>query len=331
MPVDWWDEASQVWRCTVIDAGDELPPATRTHVCVVAPFPDRQASAAITYVPQRVAITDLRPSRLVTDRIAQFFTTRYTLEMLDALMPCIERASQHEQAMLRRVLNELIDLYSETYDIWAAAYYAGADRDDPGSDWRPTSLDRECLPRRRTVFFVEPRHDVFAAIEAERRDGEISCCPVAMWDENADLWRPTMLLGATGSEDQFSPSANVSVLIPGHPVATARVAGSLLEPLDIADTCFSLFAIPVLARDLLRMQEGLEAAGFTTDEVLEHPFMVSATRMLSGAAGEWRLAFDLGLDGPPPEPRVALLEAGLWGCSSDDIPSARKGSDPERR
>ncbi len=314
VPVDWWDAPAQVWRPSVLESRSE---GETTHASIMAPGLDEQSVTEVNYVAKRVAISELRPSRLVDEAIAQFFTTRYTLELVDTLMPCLDMASTEERNQLDIVLNDLLEVYTTSYETWLQAYARGS-REGLAVDaaWDDHAVDAALLPRRRRL--LAGSSDIFTAIEAEARRGAIDCSPVALWDEEARIWRPTMMLGATGDAEQFSPGARVDVLVPGEPVDVIAVSGAMLQPLEIADTCFSLIAIPVLARDYLRMHDALKAAGFDATDAAAHPFVISFARMLAGAADEWSGLFEDGLPGAAPEPRVTPLHPTQWGLTFGD-------------
>jgi len=166
----------------------------------------------------------------------------------------------------------------------------------------------------------DPR-TLYAAIDTERTRGEICCSPVAHWDDADGRWRPTVIVGATSDAGQFSPTADVRILVPGDVVRCETVSGSTLQPLDLEDTPFSLFAVPVVARDVLRLHESLRTAGLDPAQIAGHPVLVGLVELLQGAAGEWMDAWDRGLDGPAPRPVVVALSPGLWGFSDEDQPA----------
>lgn len=322
VPVDWWDAAAQRWRPTAIECAGEMVFGWREHVQVLVPVAEAAERDLIVAMPRRVRIADIRPSRLLDERIAQFFTTRYTLQMLDQLQPCIERVALDEQVQLRSVFSELVTVNRESYASWVSAFNAGATPDAVGGEvWAERALDERRLPRLGA-------HDVFAAIDRGRSAGEIRCSPVALWDETARCWRPTMMLESDESDDARARRED-EVLVPGEPVDVAVVPVSLVQPIDIADTCFSLLAIPLLARDYLRMHEALSASGLDARAVAAHPSIIAFARMLHGAAEEWRGVYETGLIGPAPEPRVTPLPPSAWGFTSDGV-EAISGDDARR-
>ena len=309
VPVDWWDAPAQVWRPSVLEAvsGDAH---TRVHAEIVAPV---ETPDAVDFVAKRVLIQELRPSLLLDEGLAEFFTTRYTLELLESLMPCIERASSSERRALNAILCELLETYETSFKVWTRAFSTGsAAGTEPCADvWTERAVASEQLPHAHIDLDTV---DLFDAVGGSA-DGSLDCAPVALWDEAAGRWRPTMLLNATGDMEQFLPRSRIQVLVPGDPVAVRTVSGSLACPLDLADSCFSLVALPILARDCLRMHGALRSAGFGNDEVAAHPFMIAFVKMLAGAADEWGALFEEGLEGAAPEPRVDPLAPELWGMA----------------
>ena len=321
VPVDWWDAAAGLWRPTVVEQTCDVEAGPRSHAQVLVPVLEGEERKLVIVMPRRVRISDLRPSQLLDESIAQFFTTRYTLEMLDSLMPCVNRVALEEQMQLRAVIDELLAANHAAYAAWMRAYTEGAPHQLFGvaSVWDERAIDESRLPHIGA-------HDVFAAIDRGRDAGEIHCSPVALWDETARCWRPTMMLDAQRQDPRLEPHREDQVLVPGEPVDVAVVPGALIQPIDIADTCFSLLAIPVLARDYLRMHEALRSAGLSARAVAAHPSMIAFARMLHGAAEEWRAVYEEGLLGPAPEPRVRPLHPSLWGFTSDGI-EALSGDD----
>jgi hypothetical protein len=321
VPVDWWDASAARWRPTVVERTCDSDTGRRTHVNVMVPVPEGEERNLVIVMPRRVSITNVRPSQLLDEGIAQFFTTRYTLEMLESLMPCVNRVALEEQMQLRGVIDELHQANLTAYATWMRAFAEGAADDVVGSTapWLERALDESRLPRVGA-------HDVFSAIDRGRDAGEIHCSPVALWDETARCWRPTMMLDAATHDPRLEPYREDQVLVPGEPVDVAVVPATLIQPIDIADTCFSLLAIPVLARDYLRMHEALRSAGLSSRAVAAHPSMIAFARMLHGAADEWRGVYEEGLLGPEPQPRVQPLHPSLWGFTSDGI-EALSGDD----
>jgi hypothetical protein len=306
--VDWWDADAQRWRPTIIERTSEDEAGWRSHVQIIVPVTGGVEHDLVIVMSRQVRIADVRPSQLLDEYIVQFFSTQYTLEMIESLMPCIRRVTLEEQAQLRGVVEELVATNRETYAGWLRAFTTGAEPDSATSTdvWEERAIDPARLPDAGA-------DDVFAAVRRSRAAGEIQCSPVALWDETARRWRPTMMLDAVAGDGHFRPGREDQVLVPGEPVDVALVSSSLLQPIDIADTCFSLLAIPVLARDFLRMHEALASAGLAAAAIAAHPSMIALARMLHGAAEEWRGVYEDGLIGPAPEPRVAQLHPSLWG------------------
>lgn len=304
LPVDWWDISASCWRPTVLLEAAADAGMSRTHVVVAAPL-QRSEGETAAVGSRTVRIDELRLSTRVDDDIAQFFTTLYTLELIDLLTPCIEQASLAERTQLHAIVDQLHGIHGGAVESWSQAFDRGV------VDERDSATETHATTARTPA-------DVFEALQPERMGDEISCSPVVLWDEEAELWRPTVLLGATGDDEQFRPWQDVRVLVPGDPVDVATVPGSLLRPIDLADACFSLIAIPVLARDFMRLHDALAAAGLDREEIAAHPSFISFSRMLDGAADEWRAVFDEGLPGSAPEPRVIPLHPSLWGLAVSD-------------
>ena len=315
IPVDWHDATVDAWRPTVLVRGLGAA-GFREEAEILVPVSEGFERELVAVTTRRVAIIDLRPSELITEGSARFFSTRYTLEMLDALMPTIDAAGPEERRQLRNIADELVRANHQSYKDWADLYWYPGNRSDLAS-WQQFALDTSELPRYAAAR-AEKGTGLFNAIDRHRLAGEITCSPVAVWDETSRRWRATILLDATGDERQFRAGHDAIILIPGDPVDTAVVPGSLLQPIDISDACFSLLAIPLLGRDFLRMQDALLAAGMPETQVAAHPCIIAFARMLRGAAGEWQGIYEEGMAGPEPQPRVTPLPPSMWGFTSGD-------------
>lgn len=326
-PVDWWDASARVWRPSVIDRVCEAGETFRDHAQILAPVAEGLEPDPASAVARTVRIADLRPSKLIDETIAQFFATRYTLEMLDSLLPCIDQVAPDEQRQLRKAVDDLLEVNGAGRAAWGRAYLRGATEDHRrgAGVWMEQSVNHDSLPRYLERFSAAPQ-GLYSAIEQETTaNGQISCSPVAMWDEIAHRWRPTIMLNATGVRDPFRAAHESQVLVPGEPVDIALVPGSMLQPIDLAETCFSLLAIPVLARDFLRMHDALAESGLSATALAAHPSIIAFVRMLSGAAEEWRAVYQAGMLGSAPQPRVVPLPHAAWGFT--DAAPAWRGED----
>ena len=78
-------------------------------------------------------------------------------------------------------------------------------------------------------------------------------------------------------------------------------------------------------RDYLRIHEALSSTGLDAMAMAAHPTIIAFSRMLDGAAEEWRGVYDEGLQGPAPEPRVVPLPPSAWGFSGDSRGVFRRG------
>src|ERR1700688_3487875 len=81
--VDWWDSIAGVWRPSVLENAAAQAGYARSHVDIAVPSRHPHATPELACEVKRVRIADLRPSRLVNDSIARFFTARYALEVLE--------------------------------------------------------------------------------------------------------------------------------------------------------------------------------------------------------------------------------------------------------
>ena len=127
--VDWWDTAAGVWRPSIIDGhGEGFDNAFRSHVDIL--FPDTHGfSGRATCETRSVRISDVRPSRLVNDSLSRFFTTRYALEVLEDLEPCIDGGRDADRSQLASVARDLHKVYQETFTIWRSLFQAGSTGD----------------------------------------------------------------------------------------------------------------------------------------------------------------------------------------------------------
>jgi hypothetical protein len=311
LPVEWWDQTASVWRPSIlIGAGDHAAPRTHFEIAI----PDLSHESVAEEPARRVAIDELRLAQEIPAALLKFYSARYTLSMLDSLMPCIARASDEEQHALRGVLTDILQVYSDNHDVWAKAFLVG--RRDSGPVAEAPNVfaggRMELRGRRAGLSLGGRARNIFTVLENDSEGTDLSCAPVALYDEELRVWRPTMVIGAVDDEAQYYPSSDVRVLVPADPVDVITVPGSLLDPLDIGDTCFALFAIPVVARDLLRMHRALRQSGLDERARNAHPMLRAVAAMLRGATEEWRAAFSAGMRGAPPQPRVVPLSPGAW-------------------
>jgi hypothetical protein len=317
--VDWWDVDAGVWRPSVLENAAAQPHGyARSHVDIAVPSARFNATPESACVMKRVRIADLRPSRLVNDSIARFFTARYALEVLEDLQPCINSSSDADKSQLEAVTRDLHRTFLESFSAWSNAFETGSDGSHPSGILFHISDDTSVVNALHQP--VTPAGRAMETFRRELTAGELSCSPVTWWDESEKTWRPTMLIGATGSQSQFMPAARVDILIPGEPFAIRTVCGADLRPVDIATAGFSLCALPVLIRDVLRMDETLTACGVDSNELCFQPMLAAVAEMLSGAAREWRNQFESGLPGAAPEPRIVPLSPSLWGLSETTTP-----------
>jgi len=316
--IDWWDADASVWRPSVLENAAAQPGYARSHVDIAIPSRRPATRPELACEIKRVRIADLRPSRLVNDSIARFFTARYALEVLDDLQPCIDSSSEADKTQLEAVTRDLHRTFRESFTAWSQAFETGSDGSFPSGILFHISDDTSVVNSLH-----QPELEAGVAMETFRREltvGELSCSPVAWWDESEQTWRPTILIGATGSQSQFMPSARVQILALGEPFTIRTVCGADLRPVDIATAGFSLCALPVLVRDVLRMDETLTACGVDATELCFQPMLAAVAEMLSGAAREWRNQYENGLPGSAPEPRVMPLAPSLWGLAETTTP-----------
>ena len=315
LPVDWWDAPSYVWRTVILES--LVKTSSDSKLASVITPNGGDISAGSSLVTRTVAIKDLRLSRNLDEGMQQFLTVRYTLDLVKSLKPCIDSASEEEQCQIAEVVADLNVDFERGYLRWSEAYLRGC----PDSISRALESTESALLRGATNQLRGghgERVDLLSAVAAEQASGAIVCAPVALWDESAARWRATLMLNATGDSTQFLPQARAKVLVPGRPVDVLEVSGAVVQPLDIPDSCFSLIALPVIARDLIRIHDALLSARLSAAEVQQHPSVVGLVKLLDSAADEWVGLFEDGMDGPAPQPRVVPIDPALWGLSYDD-------------
>ena len=317
VPVHWWDQAASVWRPTVIDRRVPRPDGgVPTHVDILMAFAADREASPLAVSTARVAISSLRLASAVSTADIHFYTARYTLAMLDSLMPVINRFAHDEQEHLREMIDQLVATYTDGHDEWGARYAAGVQECDSVREGAVRSLvSGERREGARLGAVHDYTVDIYSAIEIERSTGSISCEPVAVYDEAAGRWRPTVIVGSTGDASQFLPSSTVRVMTPGAAVSVTSVNGALVAPLAMENSSLCVFAIPMLARDFLRMHDALLEAGVPAADVAVHPMLAALSRMLNGAAEEWRELWNTGLAGAPPSTRTTSLSPTLWGLT----------------
>ena len=331
--VDWWDGTAGVWRPSMVDGrGEGFDSSFRSHVDILFPesFDLYGRGACET---RSVRISDLRPSRLISDSIARFFTTRYALEILEDLEPCIDGGRDADRAQLETVARDLRRVYQETFSQWKDLFETGSAEAGAEGTLCHVSDDLDVLKALSRTD--TPAGAALQTFRNELIAGEMSCSPVAWWDENGRTWRPTILVGATGAPSQFMPNSRVRIVLPDQPLAIRQVCGADLKPLDIAAAGFSLCAMPVLLRDILQLHRGLIACGFGDFDVQFDPMLCAIGEMLTGATREWGAQFALGLPGAAPEPRVVPLHPEMWGLSttttSNDVGAWWQSDSPSER
>src|SRR5206468_528464 len=122
--------------------------------------------------------------------------TRYTLELLGSLEPALERSAAADRDAVESVRAELAETEAATQPEWARAFMLG-EPDGVGVDvplWDAQPISEADLPGTDAVGAHET---LYGAIDAERANGEICCSPVAYWDEDDRMWRPTVIVGAS--------------------------------------------------------------------------------------------------------------------------------------
>ena len=168
LPVDWWDEAAAVWRptalvCTIASRG-------ASPVAEVLE-PDGEATST-----RRVAVTDLRVSRLLTPGVAAYWVLRHRSLLLLTLLEHEDTASP-SSARLDDALRGLRPNLLLAHDVWHAAFTRGAppDHDEPGEGARrllacdePPSLPRSAVRRAEQLL----AHDLIRFEAVLRAAGE---------------------------------------------------------------------------------------------------------------------------------------------------------------
>jgi hypothetical protein len=141
VPVDWWDEAAEVWRPTAIvqllggvwDVGRD--------VVVLTPGLD---GASL----RKVGIAQVRLSRLLTAGVSRYWMARYQGQLVLRL---IEEATvpPEELEALRRLADRFRHQESLGRDVWATAFLAGApDEVSHEPEVPPVGDDRGGAPAR---------------------------------------------------------------------------------------------------------------------------------------------------------------------------------------
>jgi hypothetical protein len=121
VPVDWWDDAAEVWRPTSIVRVLGGVWDDRRDVEVLIPSADGTSL-------RRVSIAHVRLSRLLTAGVSRYWVARYQRLLVLRLL---ERATvpDEEFESLRRLAARLRHEESLGCDVWATAYQAGASDD----------------------------------------------------------------------------------------------------------------------------------------------------------------------------------------------------------
>ena len=231
------------------------------------------------------------------------------------MAPCIENSNAADKAQLAAVERDLHRTYRESFADWQKAFEEGSSGETPAGTLFHISDDHSVIDSLR--LSNSPSGQAMEMFRGELFSGELSCSPVAWWDEMERTWRPTMLIAATGTSLQFMPSARVKIIVPGTPFELRVVCGADLRPLDIATAGFSMCALPVLVRYVLRMHETLVSCGVESDELQTQPMLAAVSEMVLGAAREWRGQFQQGMPGPAPEPRITPLAPTMWGLTAN--------------
>src|ERR1700680_3136449 len=121
VPVDWWEEASAVWRPTSINRVLGGVWDVRRDVEVLTPGLEGNTL-------QRVSIAQVRLSRLLTAGVSRYWVARYQRQLVLRLLEH-EAVPGVELESLRRLAARLRHEEALGYDVWATAYDAGAPED----------------------------------------------------------------------------------------------------------------------------------------------------------------------------------------------------------
>lgn len=121
VPVDWWDDAAEVWRPTSIIRVLGGVWDMRRDVEVLTPSFDGTSL-------RKVGIAQVRLSRLLTAGVSRYWVARYQRLLVLRL---IEQATApvEELEALRRLAVRLRHEEALGCDVWATAYQAGAPED----------------------------------------------------------------------------------------------------------------------------------------------------------------------------------------------------------
>jgi hypothetical protein len=316
LAVDWWDGDSLVWRPTVIEGRcPEKRGGDYRYVEISVPQPGF-GGQRVAYGVKQVAITDVRPSRLVNERIARYFTTRYALDVIDDLHECVQSTGRQERDQLRGVVADLKRVQKESFESWLTAFTAGASPFDEqitlGNEYRESS------DANNLIQHLNDSDGLFAAIA--RMGTEMDGSPVAFWDEDGRRWRATLMLNPVTDDSVFSYSSRVEIMAPAMPATVHTVCGADLKPIDIADAGFSLCALPVVARDFAKLYQASITSGIGAEAAAAQPILVSLAKMVTGAATEWAEGYDSGIEGEAPHPQIVALPPEYWGFSTEGVP-----------
>jgi hypothetical protein len=141
VPVDWWDEAAEVWRPTsIVQLLGGVWDVARDVVVLTPGLNGTSLS--------KVGIAEVRLSRLLTAGISRYWTARYQGQLVLRL---IEEAnvSPEELEALRRLAERFRHDEALGRDVWTTAYLAGApDEVSHEPEVLPAGDDRNGAPAR---------------------------------------------------------------------------------------------------------------------------------------------------------------------------------------
>ncbi len=319
VPVEWWDAAANVWRPTIID-GDFAVPHDRGMVPIVIPA-EASASASVPECAVRnVEAHCLRFAWNVSESTQRFALFRYTLELLELLSPCFVGAPDDIQHRFTDVAESVLQDYQTALGAWKHEFASGTadtqEQPQPG---------QECIEvSGHSKVKFQPIEGVVDLCEYLSRvteeDGASTWSPVAWWNEQTEMWHPTLMRGKIEHNDELLPSRQADILVPEEgEVHVRRVSCGDLRLEDVRGIALSMYPVPILAHEVERMQYAVRLLGWKSD-FGDHPMVDGLQSLFDGAVEEWSAEFLCGIPGHPPTPRVHLLAPSFWGCTEQGSP-----------
>lgn len=319
VPVEWWDEAANVWRPTIID-GDFAIHHERGMVPVVMPCTVGDAKPGTECTVQNVKVGNLRFSWNVSETTQRFALFRYTLELLELLSPCFVGASQDIQQRFTDVAESVLLDYQTALGAWKHEFSFGVAATQ--EQLLPETDNIEVSGRIYSHFLSGECTDTLREylLRVTDEDGASTWSPVAWWDEKTGMWHPTLMRGKVEHNDELLPSRMADILVPDNgDVKIRSVSCGDLRLEDVRGIALSMYPVPILAHEVERMKYALRILGWKA-EFGEHPMVDGLQSLFDGAVEEWSAEYLCGMPGSSPSPRVQLLAPSFWGCTEEVAP-----------